>query len=50
MAKLSLTVARIMVCGGSCYSKKVKQSVTGLEWPTGFQEFKVPRLHDNGTG
>jgi len=23
---------------------------TGLEWPRGFQEFKVPRLHDNGTG
>jgi len=25
-------------------------SVTGLEWPRGFQEVKVPRLHDNGTG
>jgi len=24
--------------------------VTGLEWPRGFQEVKVPRLHDNGTG
>jgi hypothetical protein len=24
--------------------------VTGLEWPRVFQEFKVPRLHDNGTG
>ena len=23
--------------------------VTGLEWPTGFQEVKVPRFHDNGT-
>jgi len=21
--------------------------VTGLEWPRGFQEVKVPRLHDN---
>jgi hypothetical protein len=21
---------------------------TGLEWPRGFQEVKVPRLHDNG--
>jgi hypothetical protein len=29
---------------------KVKQSVTGLEWPRGFQEVKVPRFHDNGTG
>jgi len=29
----------------------VKSSpVTGLEWPRGFQEVKVPRLHDNGTG
>ena len=24
--------------------------VTGLEWPRGFQEVKVSRLHDNGTG
>jgi len=24
--------------------------VTGLEWPRGFQEVKVPRCHDNGTG
>jgi len=24
--------------------------VTGLEWPSGFQEVKVRRLHDNGTG
>jgi hypothetical protein len=22
--------------------------VTGVEWPTGFQEVKVPRFHDNG--
>ena len=22
--------------------------VTGLVWPRGFQEVKVPRLHDNG--
>jgi len=30
---------------------KCKSSpVTGLEWPRGFQEVKVPRLHDNGTG
>jgi len=29
----------------------VKSSpVTGLEWPRGFQEVKVPRFHDNGTG
>jgi len=24
--------------------------VTGLEWPRGFQEVKVPGFHDNGTG
>ena len=24
--------------------------VTGLEWPRGFQEVKVPRCRDNGTG
>ena len=23
---------------------------TGLEWPRGFHEVKVPRFHDNGTG
>jgi hypothetical protein len=23
--------------------------VTGLEWPRGFQEVKVPRFHENGT-
>ena len=23
--------------------------VTGLEWPRGFREVKVPRFHDNGT-
>ena len=24
--------------------------VTDLDWPRGFQEVKVPRFHDNGTG
>jgi len=29
----------------------VKSSpVTVLEWPRGFQDVKVPRFHDNGTG
>jgi hypothetical protein len=27
-----------------------KSPVTGLEWPRGFQEVKVPRFLDNGTG
>jgi hypothetical protein len=31
--------------------KTMKSSpVTGLEWPRGFQEVKVPRFLDNGTG
>jgi len=29
---------------------KVKQPLYSLEWPRGFQEVKVPRFHDNGTG
>jgi len=29
---------------------KQNSPVTGLEWPRGFQEVKVPRFHDNGTG
>ena len=32
------------------YSKGKAVPVTGLEWPRGFQEVKVPRFHDNGTG
>jgi hypothetical protein len=29
---------------------KAVSTVTGLEWPRGFQKVKVPRFHDNGTG
>jgi hypothetical protein len=29
---------------------KVSSPVTGLKWPRGFQEVKVPRFHDSGTG
>ena len=29
---------------------KVISRITGLEWPRGFQEVRVPRFHDNGTG
>jgi len=28
----------------------ISSPVTGLEGPRGFQEVKVPRFHDNGTG
>ena len=31
-------------------SRYLFSPVTGLEWPRGFQEVKVPRFHDNGTG
>jgi hypothetical protein len=30
--------------------KVYSSAVTGLEWPRGFQQVKVPRFHDNGTG
>jgi hypothetical protein len=30
--------------------ENLKQSHIGLEWVRGFQEVKVPRFHDNGTG
>ena len=30
--------------------KRQSSPVTGLEWPRGFHEVKVPRFHDNGTG
>jgi len=29
---------------------KKNSPVTALKWPRGFQEVKVPRFHDNGTG
>jgi len=31
-------------------SYTLRSPITGLEWPRGFQEVKVPRFHDNGTG
>jgi hypothetical protein len=34
--------------GGKIVS--LSSPVTGLEWPRGFQEVKVPRFLDNGTG
>jgi hypothetical protein len=32
------------------HKKRWNIPVTGLEWPRGFQEVKVPRFHDKGTG
>jgi hypothetical protein len=34
--------------GGKVVSRS--SPVTGLEWPRGFQEVKVPRFLDSGTG
>jgi hypothetical protein len=34
--------------GGNVVS--LSSPVTDLEWPRGFQEVKVPRFFDNGTG
>ena len=31
-------------------AEKKSSPVTGLEWPRGFQEVRVPRFRDNGTG
>jgi len=35
---------------GGRYIVWYSSPVTGLEWPRGFQEVKVPRFHDNSTG
>ena len=37
----------------SCFEHHVfiiRSAITGLEWPRGFQEVKVTRFHDKGTG
>ena len=34
----------------NCNFKAKISPVTGVEWPRGFQEVKVPGFHDNGTG
>jgi hypothetical protein len=36
--------------GNISFEERLISSVTNLEWPRGFQEVKVPRFHDNGTG
>jgi hypothetical protein len=51
---VAITIIReriLKVCHPRCVVRDSKcNPVTGLEWPRGFQEVKVPRLHDNGTG
>ena len=38
-----------IVCNSRLYKVSISP-VTGLQWPRGFQEVKVPRFRDNGTG
>jgi hypothetical protein len=33
-----------------CDQKSYSSPVTGLQWPRAFQEVKVPRFHEKGTG
>ena len=42
----TLCIFMILVQGWHKLSKS--RPVTGLEWPRGFQEVKVPGFHDNG--
>jgi hypothetical protein len=42
-------VRKIHLSGFSAYPYK-SSPVTGLGWARGFQEVKVPRFHENGTG
>jgi len=49
MGKLQLQLRRL-IDRTRATKVKIKQPVTGLEWPRGFQEFKVPRFHENCTG
>ena len=37
-------------CKAKQYFYTLLQKLMSLEWPRGFQEVKVPRFHDNGTG
>jgi hypothetical protein len=39
----------LAMCFRLCFLSKISP-VTGLEWPRGFQEVKVPRFHDNDVG
>ena len=57
---ISFTVPVILILKVNCELLKemllcrratvMSSHVTGLGWPRGFQEVKVPRFHDNGTG
>jgi hypothetical protein len=48
--RINLSLDILPETGNGVTSRNVKSSpVTGLEWPRGFQEVKVPRFLDNGT-
>ena len=46
MRKMTEKIVSVYTQGCVSYSSPL----TGPEWPRGFQEVKVPRFHDNGTG
>jgi hypothetical protein len=50
MTKLWVFNIRGLEVSAEKYFIKVSSSITSLEWPRGFQEVKVPRFHENGTG
>jgi len=52
---LNASLIHFMTMNDMARSTRWKQEsssspVTGLEWPRGFQEVKVPRFHDNCIG
>ena len=49
LGKASCVAFRVIKTAQSVVVYK-SSPVTGLEWSRGFQEVKVPRFHDNGTG
>jgi hypothetical protein len=45
---LSVNTGSVVTEINFLHKGKAVSTVTGLEWPRGFQEVKVPRFHDNG--
>jgi hypothetical protein len=45
-----LTTTPKIISGSFCLILSKSCPVTGLDWSRGFQEVKVRRFHDNGTG
>ena len=47
---MSLPASILLTIQAYLQLQKQSSPVTGLEWPRGFQEVKIPRFHDNGIG